>query len=56
MKDPHANAGAFARNLVNSSDLRVPQSFQEINVTNPDLVRDFPIIATHWFGMSMEAA
>lgn len=56
MESPRANAGAGARNQVYRGSLTVPHRPSEINVNNPDLVREFPIIAAHWFGMSMEAA
>lgn len=56
MKNPHADAGVFARNVGRWTARRVPQSLAEINVNKPDLMRDFPIAATHWFGQMNEAA
>lgn len=56
MKSPHSKAGAFARKAVCWSTRKVPQSLTGINVNKPDLTRDYPILATHWFGQMNEAA
>ncbi len=53
MKGPHADAGAFARNWSFEDTTRVPQKPSNINnkVSMTDLIRSYPIIAAHWFGI-----